>query len=30
VSDCVDKYNNILNFQGEPHAPGVDALTSPP
>jgi uncharacterized phage protein (TIGR02218 family) len=30
VSDCVDKFNNILNFQGEPHAPGVDALTSPP
>ncbi len=29
VSDCVDKFNNILNFQGEPHLAGIDALTRP-
>lgn len=28
-SDCVDKFDNILNFQGEPHLQGVDALTRP-
>lgn len=27
--DCAAKFNNILNFQGEPHLPGIDALTSP-
>lgn len=27
VSDCIDKFNNILNFRGEPHLQGVDALT---
>jgi len=25
--DCADKFDNALNFQGEPHAPGVDQLT---
>lgn len=30
VSDCIDKFNNIPNFYGEPHLPGTDALTSPP
>lgn len=30
VSDCIDKFDNVLNFQGEPHLPGVDALTAPP
>jgi len=30
VSDCVDKFNNILNFQGEPHLPGIDSLTQEP
>lgn len=25
--DCVTKFSNALNFQGEPHLPGVDALT---
>ncbi len=29
VSDCVDKFDNILNFQGEPHLQGLDALTRP-
>lgn len=29
VSDCLDKFNNVLNFQGEPHLPGLDALTKP-
>ena len=28
--DCRDKFSNILNFQGEPHLPGVDTLTSLP
>lgn len=28
--DCRDRFDNVLNFQGEPHLPGVDALTSPP
>ena len=27
--DCRDKFGNLLNFQGEPHLPGIDALTSP-
>lgn len=30
VSDCVDKFDNILNFRGEPHRPGVDKITSAP
>lgn len=28
--DCRDKFDNVLNFQGEPHLPGVDALTAAP
>lgn len=28
--DCRDRFDNVLNFQGEPHLPGVDALTAPP
>lgn len=28
--DCHAKFDNALNFQGEPHRPGVDALTSAP
>lgn len=28
--DCVTKFNNVLNFQGEPHRPTVDELTSSP
>lgn len=28
--DCRDKFNNILNFQGEPNLPGVDSLTKVP
>lgn len=28
--DCRDKFDNILNFQGEPHLQGVDALTKVP
>lgn len=27
VEDCAGKFNNVINFQGEPHLPGVDALT---
>jgi uncharacterized phage protein (TIGR02218 family) len=30
VSDCLDKFDNVLNFQAEPHLPGVDAITKPP
>jgi uncharacterized phage protein (TIGR02218 family) len=25
--DCRDKFDNVLNFGGEPHRPGIDALT---
>lgn len=28
--DCVARFENALNFQGEPHRPGVDALTASP
>lgn len=28
--DCVAKFSNALNFQGEPHRPTVDDLTSSP
>lgn len=28
--DCLDKFDNVLNFQGEPDLPGVDALASTP
>lgn len=27
--DCRDKFNNVLNFQGEPHRPTVDDLYKP-
>lgn len=27
TEDCVGKFDNALNFQGEPHLPGVDTLT---
>ena len=30
TQDCRNKFNNILNFQGEPHLPGQDALTKSP
>lgn len=29
-SDCIDKFDNILNFRGEPHRPLTDSLTSAP
>lgn len=29
VSDCKTKFNNVLNFQGEPHRPTTDDLTRP-
>lgn len=28
--DCRDKFSNVVNFQGEPHLPGVDALAVVP
>lgn len=28
TEDCKVKFNNVLNFQGEPHLPGIDRLTS--
>jgi len=30
TEDCIGKFSNVLNFQGEPHRPGVDAITAPP
>lgn len=27
AEDCVGKFNNVLNFQGESHLPGIDQLT---
>jgi len=29
LEDCRDKFDNILNFGGEPHLPGQDRLTAP-
>lgn len=29
LEDCITKFGNVLNFQGEPHLPGMDALTKP-
>jgi len=28
MDDCKTKFSNILNFQGEPHLPGIDRLTA--
>lgn len=28
--DCRDRFDNVLNFQGEPHLVGIDALTATP
>ncbi len=30
TADCKNKFGNVLNFQGEPHRPGVDELTASP
>lgn len=30
IDDCKTKFNNLVNFQGEPYLPGVDALTKVP
>lgn len=30
AEDCAAKFNNVLNFGGEPHLPGIDAMTKPP
>lgn len=30
ISDCIDKFDNILNFQGEPFMPGQDKITAAP
>lgn len=30
TEDCIGKFSNVLNFQGEPHRPGVDAITAQP
>lgn len=29
AEDCITKFNNVLNFQGEPHLPGIDAVSKP-
>lgn len=26
TADCKTRYNNVVNFRGEPHVPGVDAM----
>lgn len=28
LEDCITKFANVLNFQGEPHLPGIDQMTS--
>jgi len=30
ADDCRDKFDNVINFQGEPHLAGIDALLSTP
>lgn len=30
LEDCRDKFDNVLNFGGEPHVPGADILTADP
>jgi len=30
ASDCADKFDNVVNFGGEPHVPGADAITADP
>ena len=30
AEDCFTKFNNVLNFQGEPHLPGIDVITAQP
>lgn len=30
AEDCFATFNNVLNFQGEPHLTGIDALTAAP
>lgn len=27
VEDCTNRFSNALNFQGEPHVPGIDGIT---
>jgi uncharacterized phage protein (TIGR02218 family) len=30
MEDCHDRFENVVNFQGEPDMPGVDAITASP
>lgn len=30
AEDCDTKFDNVLNFGGEPHLPGIDAITASP
>jgi hypothetical protein len=30
AEDCVAKFDNVLNFGGQPHAPGPDAALNAP
>jgi uncharacterized phage protein (TIGR02218 family) len=30
IEDCRDKFNNVVNFRGEPYVPGMDAITRGP
>ena len=29
LATCRDVFANVINFQGEPHVPGIDALAAP-
>jgi uncharacterized phage protein (TIGR02218 family) len=26
IEDCIGKFNNVVNFRGEPHVPGNDQM----
>ena len=30
IADCRDKFNNVINYRGEPYVPGSDYLTTYP
>ncbi|WP_442970555.1 phage BR0599 family protein [Roseovarius sp. D22-M7] len=30
VSTCIDRFDNVLNFRGDPFVPGTDKLTETP
>ena len=30
LETCIGRYNNVVNFRGEPYVPGIDAMISYP